>query len=153
MDRIPKYTAGMFKKKMPRFGAMSIRKQRLPLPPKPRAKKFQDGGEIEEIIVAPEEYEKEQSKDLVKRYLAASKRAAAKKAEQKKDPDKERAERMRKEFDALMEDRKRREREAESLYMQEMKRGIRTARSGGKMDSCCRGDGIAKRGKTRGKFV
>jgi len=165
--RIPKYTAGMFKKKMPRFGASSIKMPRMPKAPKPRAKKYDEGGEVEEVIVGPGQYgeveetivgpgqyEKEQSKDLVKRYLAASKRAAAKKkAEPKKDPDKERAERMRKEFDALMEDRKRREREAESLYMQEMKRGIRTARSGGKMDSCCRGDGIAKKGKTRGKFV
>jgi hypothetical protein len=151
--RIPKYTAGMFKKKMPRFGASSIKMPRLPKAPKPRVKKYEEGGEVEEVVVSPEAYEKEQSKDLVKRYLAASKRAAAKKAEQKKDPEKERVERMRKEFDALMEDRKRREREAESLYMQEMKRGIRTARSGGKMDSCCRGDGIAKKGKTRGKFV
>jgi hypothetical protein len=151
--RIPKYTAGMFKKKMPRFGASAIKKPRLPTPPKPRVKKYEEGGEVEEVVVSPEAYRKQESKDLVMRYLAASKRAAAKKAEQKKDPDKERVERMRKEFDALMEDRKRREREAESLYMQEMKRGIRTARSGGKMDSCCRGDGIAKKGKTRGKFV
>lgn len=44
MNRIPKYTAGMFKKKMPRFGASSIRMPRMPKPPKPRVKKFAEGG-------------------------------------------------------------------------------------------------------------
>lgn len=44
MNRIPKYTAGMFKKKMPRFGASSISMPRVPKPPKPRAKKFAEGG-------------------------------------------------------------------------------------------------------------
>jgi hypothetical protein len=39
MKRIPKYTAGMFKKKMRRFGAASIKKPRMPTPPKPKAKK------------------------------------------------------------------------------------------------------------------
>lgn len=37
--RIPKYTAGMFKKKMPRFGASAIKKPRMPKPPAPKAKK------------------------------------------------------------------------------------------------------------------
>jgi hypothetical protein len=145
MDRIPKYTAGMFKKKMPRFGAMSIRKQRLPLPPKPRAKKFQDGGEIEEIIIGPgaaqEEYADEiaqieerkkqneqkrrdaESKDLVKKYYEAKKKRAE-------------------------INEKNREKSIKHFT-----RNVRTARTGGKMDSCCRGDGVAQRGKTRGKFV
>jgi hypothetical protein len=34
----------MFKRKMPRFGASSIKKPRLPTPPKPRVKKFAEGG-------------------------------------------------------------------------------------------------------------
>ena len=167
MDRIPKYTAGMFKKKMPRFGASSIRMPRIPKPPKPRVKKFQSGGEIDEVIVSPEEGKKEyaelfaksernrkarelqQSKDLVNRYLAESKKAEAAKAKEKIDKDA-----LKKQFDAYMEERKKREQQGYSDYLREMKRGVRTARSGGKMDSsCCRGDGIAKRGKTRGRFV
>jgi len=44
MQRIPKYTAGMFKKKMPRFGSSSIKMPRMPKPPKPRVKKFAEGG-------------------------------------------------------------------------------------------------------------
>ncbi len=165
MNRIPKYTAGMFKKKTPRFGASSIRMPRMP---KPRVKKFQDGGktEVEEVIISPEEGQKEyaelfarsernrkarelqQSKDLVNRYLAESKKAETAKAKEKTNKDA-----LKKQFDAYMEERKRQEDAAATKYMQEMKRGIRTARSGGKMESSRRGDGIAKRGKTRGKFV
>lgn len=56
MKRMPKYTAGMFKRKMPRFGAAPIKKPRMPRPPKPsvkkpRVKKFQDGGSIDEQVV------------------------------------------------------------------------------------------------------
>ena len=47
MQRIPKYTAGMFKKKMPRFGGSAIKMPRMPKPPKPRAKKLAEGGEID----------------------------------------------------------------------------------------------------------
>jgi hypothetical protein len=47
MQRIPKYTAGMFKKKMPRFGSSSIKMPRMPKPPKPRVKKFAEGGDVE----------------------------------------------------------------------------------------------------------
>jgi hypothetical protein len=145
MDRIPKYTAGMFKKKMPRFGAMSIRKQRLPLPPKPRAKKFADGGEIEEIIIGPgaaqEEYagemaqiEERKKQNEQKRRDAESKALVKKYYEAKK-----------KQAEINQENREK--------SIKHFTRNVRTARSGGKMDSCCRGDGIAKRGKTRGKFV
>lgn len=49
MQRIPKYTAGMFKKKMPRFGASSIKMPRMPKPPKPRVKKLAEGGEIDPV--------------------------------------------------------------------------------------------------------
>jgi hypothetical protein len=135
----------MFKKKMPRFGAMSIRKQRLPLPPKPRAKKFQDGGEIEEIIIGPgaaqEEYagemaqiEERKKQNEQKRRDAESKALVKKYYEAKK-----------KRAEINQENREK--------SIKHFTRNVRTARSGGKMDSCCRGDGIAKRGKTRGKFV
>lgn len=168
MQRIPKYTAGMFKKKMPRFGASGVRMPRMPKPPKPRVKKFAEGGEIEEVIIGPgaaqQEYADEiariqkarkeralaAEKSLVKRYLAASKKAAAKKPEPKVEMDRET---LRREFESYMQDQERKKKQAESQFYQEMKRGIRTARSGGKMESCCRGDGIVSRGKTRGKFV
>ena len=169
MKRIPKYTAGMFKKKMPRFGASSISMPRMPKPPKPRVKKFQDGGkaEVGEVIISPEEGRKEYaelfaererklkkqrdeaSKNLVKRYLSETKKnedaaaAAKKKAEQDK---------LKKQFDAYMEERKKKEDAAATEYMRQMKQGARTAKSGGVMKSG-RGDGIAKKGKTRGRFI
>jgi hypothetical protein len=143
--RIPKYTAGMFKKKMPRFGASSIKMPRMPKAPKPRAKKYDEGGEVEEIIIGPgaaqeefademaqvEERKKQneqkrrdaESKDLVKRYYEAKKKRAE-------------------------INEKNREKSIKHFT-----RNVRTARTGGKMDSCCRGDGVAQRGKTRGKVV
>jgi hypothetical protein len=167
MNRIPKYTAGMFKKKMPRFGAMAPKKPRLPTPPKPRVKKFEEGGDVEEEVIVSEDAvrrtnpelsakidrakkarELAQSKDLVKRYLRERKvadEAEAKKKAEEGD--------MRRKFDEYMREREQRGLEEQGRFMQERKRGVRTARSGGKMSSCCRGDGIAKRGKTRGKFV
>ena len=167
MNRIPKYTAGMFKKKMPRFGAMGIRKQRLPLPPKPRVKKFEGGGGVEEEVIVSEDAvrrtnpelsakidrakkarELAQSKDLVKRYLRE--RRVADEAEAKKKAEEGD---MRRKFDEYMKERQQRDLEEEGRFKEERKRGVRTARSGGKMSSCCRGDGVAKRGRTRGKFV
>jgi hypothetical protein len=157
----------MFKKKMPRFGSSGVRMPRMPKPPKPRAKKFQDGGEVDEVIVGPgaaqQEYSNEISqsekrrkeralaaeKSLVKRYLAASKKAGAKKPESV-EMDRET---LRREFDAYMQEQELKKKQAEAEFRRDMKQGIRTARSGGKMESCCRGDGIASRGKTRGKFV
>jgi hypothetical protein len=135
----------MFKKKMPRFGASSIKMPRMPKAPKPRAKKYDEGGEVEEIIIGPgaaqEEFADEmaqvearkkqneqkrrvaESKDLVKKYYEAKKKRAE-------------------------INEKNREKSIKHFT-----RNVRTARTGGKMDSCCRGDGIAKKGKTRGKFV
>lgn len=167
MQRIPKYTAGMFKKKMPRFGASSIRMPRMPKPPKP--KKFDGGGEVDpnEVIISPEEGRKmypelfaksersrklrelQQSKDFVKRYLSERKKADAAEAAKKVEKDE-----LKKKFDEYMEERKRKEDEETWNFMQQRKQGIRTARKGGVMkSSCCRGDGIAKKGKTRGKFI
>jgi len=171
MQRIPKYTAGMFKKKMPRFGAASIKKPRLPLPPKPRVKKFADGGDVEdEVIISPEQGRKdyadkfaeierqrairrkmqreEASRNFVKRYLSERKKADAAEAAKKAEK-----ESLKKKFDEYMEERKRQQDEADFNYRQNMQKGLRTARKGGMMKSSRRGDGIAKKGKTRGKFV
>ena len=43
MKRIPKFTSGMFKRKMRRFGAAS---SPMPRMPKPRMKKFNEGGKV-----------------------------------------------------------------------------------------------------------
>lgn len=167
MNRIPKYTAGMFKKKMPRFGAMAPKKPRMPRPPRPRIKKFDGGGDVEEEVIVSEEAvrksdpelfakidrakkarELAQSKDLVKRYLRERKVADETEAKKKAEEGD-----MRRKFNEYMEERRRQELEEQGRFMQERKRGVRTARKGGTMSSCCRGDGVAKRGKTRGKFV
>lgn len=167
MQRIPKYTAGMFKKKTPRFGASSIRMPSMPKPPKPRVKKFEGGGKTEtEVIISPEEGAKfypelaaktertrkqrelERSKDLVKRYLYESKKAEEEKAKKKLDADQ-----LKKQFDAYMEERKKQDAIDTSEYMRQMKQGVKTAKSGGVMKSSSRGDGIARKGKTRGRFV
>lgn len=67
MNRIPKYTAGMFKKKMSRFGASSIRMPRMP---KPRVKKFAEGGATgyEE---APPEFEKPKKRTFKEAFRVA----------------------------------------------------------------------------------
>lgn len=173
MQRIPKYTAGMFKKKMPRFGASGIkmpRMPRMPKPSKPRMKKLAGGGEIEEVIVGapygeveevivgPGEYEKEESKDLVKRYMGASKRAAEErediaskirrgsKGPSRRNRPKNRKELAKEAIDDMMRNPPYRK------MVQELGT-VKLNKSGGVQSSCCRGDGIAKRGKTRGKFV
>lgn len=76
MKRIPKYTAGMFKKKMPRFGAPGIRMPSLPKPPKPskpskpKIKKFAGGGATgyEE---SPPEFEKPKKRTFKEAFRAA----------------------------------------------------------------------------------
>jgi len=167
MKRIPKFTAGMFKRKMPRFGASSIRMPRISKPTKPRIKKFDGGGDVEdEVIISPEQGRKdyadkfaererklkkqrdEESKNLVKRYFSERKKADAAEAAKKAEK-----ESLKKKFDEYMEERKRQQDEGTWNYMQERRKGVRTARKGGMMKSSRRGDGIAKRGKTRGKFV
>jgi Skp family chaperone for outer membrane proteins len=161
MKRMPKFTSRMFKPKMKRFGAAAPKMPRMP-----RIKKFQSGGDVEdEVIVSPEqgrkEYAKEfaeresklkqrdeESKNLVKRYLSERKKADAAEAAKKAEKDS-----LKKKFDEYMEDLKRQEAEADWNFMQQRKQGVRTARKGGVMRSSYRGDGVAKKGKTRGKFV
>lgn len=152
MNRIPKYTAGMFKRKMPRFGASSMKMPRMPKPPKP--KKFDGGGEVyydvKKYLEALErDKELKESKGFVKRYLSERKKADTAEAAKKVEKDD-----LKKKFDEYMEDKKRQEAEADWNFIQQRKQGVRTARKGGVMkSSCCRGDGVAKKGKTRGKFI
>lgn len=195
MDRIPKYTAGMFKRKMPRFGAMAPKKPRMPKPPKPRIKKFVEGGDTDdlvprsmlpdenaeqlaarargskgpttryrprtpfapptekEVVISPESYynslSPEEKKKLRERY---EKRLAAEEAAKRKQAEEER--RKNEAAGEMLQRQERLKDYEQGRFMRGMRQGIRTARSGGMMkSSCCRGDGIAKRGKTRGKFV
>jgi hypothetical protein len=128
--RIPKYTAGMFKKKMPRFGAAPIKKPSLPRPPKPRAKKYADGGEIEEVIVSPEDYEREEIAEKIRRGSKGPPRRNRRKN------DKELAKEA---IDEMI---------ANPPYKKMVQQlGTVKLNKGGSIDGC------AVRGKTRGKFV
>jgi hypothetical protein len=149
--RIPKYTAGMFKRKMPRFGASSIKMPRMPKPPKPRVKKYEEGGEVEEVVVSPEAYRKQESKDLVMRYLDTSKKSAE---ERKKIAEKI----LRGSKGSPQRNRPKSDKELTKEAIEEMMRnppyknmgrplGTVKLNKGGSIDGC------AIRGKTRGKIV
>lgn len=128
--RIPKYTAGMFKKKMPRFGASAMKMPRMPKPPKPRAKKYAEGGEIEEIIVSPEDYEREEIAEKIRRGSKGPPRRNRRKS------DKELAK-------AAIDDMI-----ANPPYKKMVQQlGTVKLNKGGSIDGC------AVRGKTRGKII
>lgn len=139
MQRIPKYTAGMFKKKMPRFGASGIKMPRLPKPPKPRVKKLAEGGEaeIEEVIVTPEAYEREEIAEKIRR---------GSKGPSRRNRPKNRKELLKEAFDDMI-------RNPPYRKMVQNLGTVKLNKNGGVQSSCCRGDGVAQRGKTRGKFV
>jgi hypothetical protein len=143
--RIPKYTAGMFKKKMPRFGASSIKMPRMPKAPKPRAKKYDEGGEVEEIIIGPGAAQEEFADEMAQVE-------ERKKQNEQKRRDAESKDLVKKYYEAKKKRAEINEKNREKS-IKHFTRNVRTARTGGKMDSCCRGDGAAQRGKTRGKFV
>ena len=177
MKRIPKYTAGMFKKKMPRFGASAIKKPRMPKPSKPKAKKpskrkvkfLQEGGPTDDLVprsMLPDRNAAQQKKDmdtLMKYYMSDEVRKRDKRRAEESKKKKEEAvieeqivtpEAFRQE----MEEEKRRRRGPSDSEMQRAKReaGVRTARRGGVMKSYNVGgkiDGIAKRGRTRGRII
>ena len=142
MKRIPKFTAGMFKKKMRRFGAASPKMPRIP---KPSVKKFQSGGEIEEIIIGPGAAQEEYADEIAQIE-------ERKKQNEQKRRDAESKELVKKYYEAKKKRAEINEKNREKSIKQ-FTRNVRTARTGGKMESCCRGDGVAQRGKTRGKFV
>lgn len=166
MQRIPKYTAGMFKKKMPRFGASSIKMPRIPKPPKPRVKKFDGGGKVLEGVA---DYDPRDPKvaDLLKRMdvpyediVRLRNRAVVR---GKSGPYRGSGKAFKEPI--IGYDQKSNEYylvKPEDEYVPSYKgKGeklgtvkVDNKASGGKVkSSCCRGDGIAKKGKTRGKFV
>ena len=160
MQRIPKYTAGMFKKKMPRFGASGIkmpRMPRMPKPSKPRIKKLAEGGEIEEVIVGAPYGEVDEvivgpgaaQQEYADEIAQVEKR---RKQNEQKRRDAESKELVKKYYEAKKKRAEINEKNREKS-IKHFTRNVRTARTGGKMESCCRGDGVAQRGKTRGKFV
>ena len=181
--RIPKYTAGMFKKKMPRFGASAPKKPRMPKPPKPKAKKpskrkvkfLKEGGSTVDLVprsMLPDRNAAQQKKDmdtLMKYYMSDEVRERDKRRaeedKKKKNPPKIKEEAVIEEqivtpeaFRQEMEKEKRRRRGPSDSEMQRAKReaGVRTARRGGVMKSYNVGgsiDGIAKRGRTRGRII
>lgn len=164
MQRIPKYTAGMFKKKMPRFGASSIRMPRMPKPPKP--KKFDEGGRVKEEVLAYDPRDPRVA-DLLKRMdvpyediVRLRNRAVVR---GKTGP-------YRGSGRAFKEPIIGYDQKANEYYLIESEesrlpykgRGeklgnarLESRASGGRIKSSAshRGDGIAKKGKTRGKFV
>ncbi len=157
MQRIPKYTAGMFKKKMPRFGSSGVRMPRMPKPPKPRVKRFAGGGEIDEVIVGSPYGEVDEvivgpgaaQEEYADEIAQVEKR---RKQNEQKRRDAESKELVKKYYEAKKKRAEINEKNREKS-IKHFTRNVRTARTGGKMESCCRGDGIASRGKTRGKFV
>lgn len=127
MKRIPKFTAGMFKKKMRRFGASSVKMPRMPKP-----RKFAEGGEaeIEEVIVTPEAYEREEIAEKIRR---------GSKGPPRRNRPKNRKELAKEAIDDMMR----------NPPYRKMVQNLGTAKlnKGGSIDGC------AIRGKTRGKFV
>jgi hypothetical protein len=127
MKRIPKFTAGMFKKKMRRFGAEPPKMPRMPKP-----KKFAGGGEaeIEEVIVSPEDYEREEIAEKIRR---------GSKGPPRRNRPKNRKELAKEAIDDMMR----------NPPYRKMVQNLGTAKlnKGGSIDGC------AIRGKTRGKFV
>ena len=127
MKRIPKFTAGMFKKKMRRFGATPPKVPRMPKP-----KKFAEGGEaeIEEVIVSPEDYEREEIAEKIRR---------GSKGPPRRNRPKNNKELAKEAIDDLMR----------NPPYRKMVQNLGTAKlnKGGSIDGC------AIRGKTRGKFV
>ena len=127
MKRIPKFTAGMFKKKMRRFGAEPPKMPRMPKP-----KKFASGGEaeVEEVIVTPEAYEREEIAEKIRR---------GSKGPPRRNRPKNNRELAKEAIDEMMR----------NPPYKKMVQNLGTAKlkKGGAIDGC------AVRGKTRGKFV
>jgi hypothetical protein len=180
MQRMPKYTAGMFKKKMPRFGASSIRL--------PRIKKYAGGGTTEEMenekkvagfLNQPETAQEKKARELATK---AEKYAPGKDADQQdedeiiidpKDTEKNRKAALQEwreeQLRQYVEDQEKKRREKFGLNKppqtppraipapykpDSMKAEAKKMKRGGavKSSASSRADGIAQRGKTRGKI-
>jgi len=150
MDRIPKYTAGMFKKKMPRFGASSIRMPRMP---KPRVKKLAGGGSAgyEE---APPRFEAP-NKTFKQAFTQARQEGKEIFEWKGKLYDSQTKEERKKMLDDATREfmanppYKNMGRKLGTFKLEKQKERETYMAKGGKV----RGDGIAKKGKTRGRFV
>lgn len=169
MKRIPKYTAGMFKRKMPRFGAASIKKPRMPRPPKPtakkpRVKKFQEGGRTDDLVprsMLPDrsaEQEKRSQRnmeELMKYYMSDEARERERERSKKRKSEKPVIEEQVVTPEAFKKEMEAERRRQEAEERARRKAGVRTARSGGVMRYNEGGsiDGCAVRGKTRGKII
>jgi hypothetical protein len=178
MERMPKYTAGMFKKKMPRFGASSIRL--------PRLKKYAEGGMTEEmenekkvagILNQPETAKEKKARELAKKAEEKApgmdadqpKKAAPKKPaapqqpperdgevivtpeEGKKELEKDRL----KDLEQYIKDEEAKRKDKFGLNKPPQTPKAIKLRNGGSVASSAsrRGDGCAMRGKTKGRFV
>lgn len=175
MKRMPKYTAGMFKKKMPRFGASAIRL--------PRIKKYAGGGTTEEMeneknvvkfLNQPDTMQEKKARELAKK---AEKMAPGKDADQqdedevivtpeegKKQLEKDRLEDLKRYMKEQEEKRKERfglkrppqtpPKAITAPYKPDSMKPKTTFKRGGSVSSASkRADGCAIRGKTKGRFV
>jgi hypothetical protein len=181
MQRIPKFTAGMFKKKMKRFGAPAVPGPRLP-----RIKKYAGGGATEEMeneknvakfLNQPETAQEKKARELAKK---AEKYAPSKDADQSDDDEDEvvvtpeegkkqlEADRL-KDLEQYMKEQERKRKEKFGLNKPpqtppkavpapykpgSMKPEVKMKRGGAVSSSASRrADGCAVRGKTKGRFV
>ena len=171
MKGVPKFTSGMFKKKVKRFGAAA---PKMPRMPKPRMKKFQAGGETDDLVppsMLPDPKDRyglgSEGKGPPRRYTGRrpNKKPAAK-SNKRYEPtevilDGTEEAREQAEFERRLkelEDRRRAERQKREYEEYERSRMPRviTARSGGHMKKFRKGgsiDGCATKGKTRGKYI
>ena len=156
MKRMRKFTAGSFKKRMPRTG---MKKFRLP-----KMKKFQEGGPTDDLVprsMLPDrsaEQEKRSQRnmeELMKYYMSDEARERERERSKKRKSDKPVIEEQIITPEAFQREMEAERRRQEAENRARRKAGVRTARSGGVMryDKGGSIDGIAKRGKTRGKII
>lgn len=183
MQRIPKFTAGMFKKKMKRFGAPAVPGPRLP-----RIKKYAGGGTTEEMenekkvagfLNQPETMQEKKARELAKK---AEKSAPSQDPDQQDDDEividpkmeKKNREAALKEWreeqlKQYMKDEEKKRKEKFGLskppqtapkavpapYKPDSMKPKAAFKRGGSVASSAsrRADGCAVRGKTKGRFV
>lgn len=165
MKRVRKFTSRSFKKRMPRFGMSKPKKLRMP-----KMKKFQEGGPTDDLVprsMLPDRNAAQQKKDmdtLMKYYMSDEVRERDKRRAEERKKKKKSEESIVEEqvvtpeaFRKEMEAEKRRRTPSDGdVRRVRRESNVRTARSGGVMRSYNIGgkiDGIAKKGKTRGRII
>lgn len=149
MKRMPKFTSRMFKPKMKRFGAAAPK-----MPSMPRIKKFAEGGAIgyEE---APPAFESSKKKTFKEAYRNARQDGKEFFKWEGKLYDTQTKEERKKMLDEATEKfmanppYKNMARKLGTFKLEKQKEPEEYMAKGGKV----RGDGIAKKGKTRGRYV